>query len=156
MHRRRRLFSFLFVAAITALGIAACSGESEGQRCDLTDDPGGPNNSAGSSDCAGNLVCYPAATLGGQAATWANGNSNFGICCPLNRDTSTTSVCAYQPSPPGGDAAAPADAATDGEATDASTDAASDAPGATSDAGDASGDASDDGATTDGAGTSSG
>ena len=118
MHRR--LLSLLLAAALAGLVVVACSGESEGQRCELTDDPGGPNDSPGSSDCAGNLVCYAAGTLGGQSETWKAeiNDPNFGICCPLNRDQATTSVCGIQPSPPGGNAAPPDGGASDGAAQD--------------------------------------
>ncbi|MGO8998358.1 MAG: hypothetical protein ACLQVI_33990 [Polyangiaceae bacterium] len=147
---QRRFFSLAFAAIVAAVCAAplACSGESEGQRCELTDDPGGDNNGPGGSDCAGGLECYAAGSLGGVAAQYAQAQDdpNFGICCPDDRKNATTSICALQPSPPGSDAAPPADSggstgdsavSGDSSAPDASSesdsaatpDASSDAPG---------------------------
>jgi hypothetical protein len=131
LSRRRRLLSLAFAALLVALFSVACSGESEGQRCELTDDPGGTDNSPGTSDCANGLKCYSGGTLGGAAAQYASAQSdpNFGICCPYNRTQATTSICSLQPSPPGGDAGFPAEASTgDSAVPDASTDSPEDAP----------------------------
>jgi hypothetical protein len=137
----RRFFSLTFLGAGVVL-FAACSGESEGQRCELTDDPGGANNGPGGSDCASNLQCYAASTLGGVAALYAQEQSdpNLGICCPANRQQATTSICAVQLSPPGGDggfvdaatdgASAPgSEAGADASSSDSSSDAPEDSPG---------------------------
>jgi len=142
------------VAAVVATCVVACQGQGEGERCSTTDDPGGPLNSsgayaspysAGSSDCSGSNVCYPAASLGGAAADYAESahDPSFGICCPVNRYAGDpTTICATQPSPPGSDAAPPpADSGSSdapasdgspetdgGDAATPSTDAAADAP----------------------------
>jgi hypothetical protein len=140
----RRLLTFAFAATSVVL-FGACSGEGEGQRCETTDDPGGPDNYGGGSDCASNLDCYPASTLGATATSYASAalDPTLGICCPPNRALATTSICSLQPSPPGGDAGfvdggtsdAPSgdssalEASTDGSSpSEASSDAPSDAP----------------------------
>jgi hypothetical protein len=142
----RRLLTFAFAATSVVL-FGACSGESEGQRCETTDDPGGPDNYPGGSDCASNLDCYPASQLGGVATSYASAaqDPTLGICCPPNRALATTSICALQPSPPGGDAGfvdgggtsdAPSgdssslegSATSEGSTSEASSDALSDSP----------------------------
>jgi hypothetical protein len=143
---KRRTLSLAFAGAVVVL-FAACSGESEGQRCELTDDPGGPDNTPGGSDCASNLDCFAAGTLGGAAAQYAadQNDPNFGICCPPNRAQATTSICALQPSPPGGDAGfvdASKDSSADSAPLESSTsDSPSDSPTADSPSGDAAADA---------------
>jgi hypothetical protein len=132
----RRFSRIALAASLVAVCLVACSGESEGQRCELTDDPGGYNDLPGGSDCANNLECYPAGELGGVALSYAStqNDPSFGICCPVDRANATTSICALYTSV-GGDAAPPPtpDAASDGPSEtgsdDASTpDAATDSP----------------------------
>jgi hypothetical protein len=112
---QRRFLSLAFMAAFVAVCLVACSGEGEGQRCSSNDDFGGPANNphpAGSSDCSGDNICWPASALGNAAAQYAASgyDPSLGICCPVNRySTDTVTICATSPSPPGGDAAPPAD-----------------------------------------------
>jgi hypothetical protein len=107
---QRRFVSLAFVAAFIALCPAACSGQGEGQRCSLADDPGGPNNTPGSSDCSGNLVCLPASDFQGLAADQLL-DPNLGICCPAQRVAGDpVAICALGTSP--ADAAPPADASS--------------------------------------------
>jgi hypothetical protein len=150
---QRRFLSLAFVASIVAVCFVACSGEGEGQRCSTTDDPGGPANNPepnGSSDCSGNNICYPVSALGSAAQNYSVAyDPALGICCPVIRTANDpVEICALSPSPPGGDAAPPADAGT-GEAASQSDGApandAGDAGVAASDAGDA-GDAGTDAA----------
>lgn len=149
---QRRFVSLAFVAALIAMCPAACSGMGEGQRCSIADDPGGPDNSPGSSDCANNLKCYKATELPGAAGIYGNAAAasqtepNLGICCPLDRKQSTTAICSEQTtvgnvSPPdsGAGDAASADGASQADGGDASpatdapasTDAPADAPATT-------------------------
>jgi hypothetical protein len=79
-----------------------CSGQGEGERCDIHAD----NN--GKDDCAGDLLCTP----GGQL----NGSNNTDRCCPSDRTTATTIVCQL-PAAGGIDAAPPIDAGQDAPAT---------------------------------------
>jgi hypothetical protein len=124
---QRRILTVAFAATLFALCVSpvACSGEGEGQRCSTNDDPGGPTDpstgaystpySAGSSDCAGNLVCWPASDLGAAAQQYFAGSvdKSLGICCPYPRNASdSVAICSLEPSPPGGDAAPPGDAST--------------------------------------------
>jgi hypothetical protein len=142
------LASFTAVGALVALvaaSFAACSGESEGERCSLLDAPGGPsgtNFSAGSSDCAGDDVCWPAADLGGAAAAYAEAiqDPNFGICCPQSRAKATTGICSAGGNPlndasiappeagSGTDTGVGSEAGADAGDTGTETDATSDGP----------------------------
>jgi hypothetical protein len=158
------------MAAIVAACVVACSGEGEGQRCSTNDDQGGPggniaaagSNANGTSDCSDGLLCYPAAKLGSAAAQYASGyDPSLGICCPVTRYAGdSVAICATTPSPPGGDAAPPADSGTSetgsesdaGDAAasssaDAQTDAQTDAAQADAAQADAQPDAETDGAT---------
>ncbi len=122
-----------------ALGQAACSNQSEGQRCNTLGDNGGND------DCQIGLVCKPKDQLNG---------AQDDLCCPL---TGAPTVAACQP--PGGgnvvpipaeagpDATPPTDASPDTTpATDAAKDAADGATDAPSEAAtDAATDAADDG-----------
>lgn len=166
MQRRRASFATFaalsLASAVVATGVSACSGEGEGQRCSTTDDQGDTKSSnggvsynsyAGSSDCSGDLWCYPASQLGGLAAQYASQapaptNQTLGICCPPPGERTASDpvlICALQV--PAGDAAPPVDAAAsdalaasdsppgtdagEGGAEDAlppATDAATDAP----------------------------
>lgn len=117
-------------SAIVISYLGACSGQTEGERCDVRSD----NN--GTDDCASNLVCTPSGQLNG---------SDTDRCCPADRTTATTLVCQI-PSTGGIDAAPPGDSATGEAGPDTGADGGHD--GAASDASDAS----DGATTTDGAG----
>jgi hypothetical protein len=137
---QRRFLSLAFVAAFVALCLVACSGQSEGQRCSTNDDPGGSDNSPGTSDCATGYRCDPAGSLGGAAAQYASEQTDpsFGICCPYDRTKATTSICALQPSPPNSDAAPPADSgASDAPTSDAPAETDSGDGGSSPDGGNA-------------------
>jgi hypothetical protein len=145
----RRFSPIALAASLVAVCVVACSGESEGQRCELTDDPGGDNDGPGGSDCASGLECYSAGELGGIALSYAStqNDPSFGICCPDDRANATTSICALFTSVSGDAAPPPAtDAASDGPSEtgtadasapdvgtdspiDSATDSAEDAPG---------------------------
>jgi len=138
-------FAFVPVAALgLALVLAAaCTGQGEGQRCQVNAVDQAGN---GTSDCQDGLVCTPASKIvlpGGQ-------NSNADICCPADRTQATETICLQPAVTPGSDASIPdtgtSDSATDTGAKDGASDA-SDAgsDGASSDAGDASSDAADSG-----------
>lgn len=134
--------SRLAFGPVAALGLAlllaaACTGQGEGQRCQLGN---------GNDDCQDGLICYAATdiTLPG------GGSSNSDICCPVNRTAAVEEICKQANVTPGSDASIPdtgtPDTGTDtgakDGAADGGTDAASD--GAV-DAADASSDAADDG-----------
>jgi hypothetical protein len=117
--QRRFLMPAALATFILAVCVSACSGEGEGQRCDLHDDPGGSDNSQGTSDCASGLRCYPPGSLGATATAFAGADNlidpNFGVCCPYNLDLATTAICQTQRIPTGADAAAPVDAGEPGD-----------------------------------------
>jgi hypothetical protein len=162
LHRRRFAWAAVAISSLT-VSIFACSGEGEGQRCDLRDPPGADNR-PGSSDCASGLTCYQASTLSGAGATYGGSSDKdtIGVCCPSSRSaTDPVTICAQ--SSGGYDAGVPLDSgATDSAATDTSTfvdappgdagssdvsapgdaapDVAADAPAPADAAGDASGD----------------
>ena len=129
MRLTARLLLLLTVFMSLPLVIAApgCSGQGEGERCDVRAD----NN--GTEDCAGDLVCIKAGDLNG---------SNTDRCCPADRTGATTDVCKLPtaggidgapppdagPSPDATSGDAPSDAPSDSPTPDAPTDSASDAP----------------------------
>jgi hypothetical protein len=116
--RRRLLTAFAAASFALALCASGCSGQGEGERCDINDD------NTGDSDCASGLQCYAAATLGGVAET-----DHTDLCCPINRTQATTSICSIAPSPPGGNPAPPDGGADTGVTTEGGTaDAPSDSP----------------------------
>jgi hypothetical protein len=120
----QRRFFLPALAAVLAAGLAfaACSNQSEGDRCDHTDDNGGAD------DCKYPLTCQ--------------GKGSFGdVCCPPPGGQATTAICAGTVST--GDAGSAIEAGASSDGGDAGEGGAqtSDA----SDAGDA-GDASDTGA----------
>ncbi|HEX7605047.1 MAG TPA: hypothetical protein VF316_25695 [Polyangiaceae bacterium] len=130
--------AFLGLALFLA---AACTTQSEGQRCQFAN---------GNDDCDNGLACVE-----GKLITLpGGGNSNADICCPVDRTQAVEDICKLSPVTPGSDASIPdtgtPDSAADtgakdgaSDASDAASDAGSD--GASSDAGDASSDAADDG-----------
>jgi hypothetical protein len=136
MRLTARFLLLLVILAIVPIAFvlpAGCSGQGEGERCDVHAD----NN--GNDDCAGDLVC----TAGGNL----NGSNNTDRCCPADRTKATTLVCQL-PTAGGIDTTPPPDASTDAPAADAAvSDApASDAPVDTADApSDAPVDAAEDG-----------
>jgi hypothetical protein len=112
---------FLLVVVLCSVPVAiafpGCSGQGEGERCDIRAD------SNGDDDCAGDLKCFAAGSLNG---------SNTDRCCPADRTQATTEVCKL-PTASGIDAAPPpvdaagSDAPTDGPVgTDGSADAPAD------------------------------
>jgi len=115
----RRLFTAVAAASFAvALCASGCSGQGEGERCNVLDD------NSGDSDCASGLECYAATTLGGVAEA-----NNTDICCPTDRAQATTAICSIAPSPPGGNPAPPPDAGPDARASsEGGADGSSDAP----------------------------
>ncbi len=116
LHRR---FLVVIVAATFAIGLSAsgCSGEAEGERCDVNDD------NSGNDDCASGLICYASTNLGGVAEA-----NHTDICCPSDRTQATTSICAQSPTPPGGNPAPPDAGPDTGVKSDGATDAPTDSP----------------------------
>ena len=159
---QRRFFAktvaFFSSLAVIAVSLSACSGQGEGQRCDVRDDSESP---PGSSDCASGLVCDTGAPgIAGYSSTSAQaGKSYFGLCCPPNRANATTAACgagttignpgfpeAGTDATAGGGDAASSEAGSDGATSDAAgSDAASD--GAMADAGAADAGSASDGST---------
>ncbi len=143
MHRR--FASFAFVAAFTALCLSsqACSGQGEGERCSLSDDPGS-DGTLGTSDCANGLKCWQVESLGGAAAAYGATDKTVGVCCPYQRSPSDpVSICATSPNPPASNAAPPdsgvgdASATSDGASSEAGDAASAPDSGPGSDSGDA-------------------
>lgn len=132
MRVRNRLLLALASAGLLAALVASCTGQAEGDRCQLAN-----NND----DCQAGLVCTQGSKL----------NRNYDLCCPPEGTTVTSDSCKVAPISPGSDASINDGSTTDTGVKDTGTGDANDA--ATSDAGDAasdssSGDASGD-ATTD-------
>ncbi|HEY2510721.1 MAG TPA: hypothetical protein VGI39_07690 [Polyangiaceae bacterium] len=141
-----------------AVSLSACSGQGEGQRCDVRDDSESP---PGSSDCASGLVCDTGAPgIAGYSSTSTQaGKSFFGLCCPPSRANATTAACgagttignngfpeAGTDATAGGSDASSGDAASDGATNEAGgSDAAND--GAAPDAGEADAGSASDGST---------
>ena len=110
---------------------AACTTQSEGQRCQIAN---------GNDDCDNGLVCVE-----GKLITLpGGGNSNADICCPVDRTQAVEDICKLSPVTPGSDASIPDTGTTDSATDTGAKDGASDA-----------GDASTDGASSDGAGDAS-
>lgn len=126
----------LAALGLTLLLAAACTGQGQGQRCELAGN--------GNLDCQDGLICVAAANI----TLPGGGSSNSDICCPVNRTTATEDICKEATVTPGSDASIPdtgapdtgvdssskdgasdaADGGADGGADGASSDASSDAP----------------------------
>jgi hypothetical protein len=119
----------LVSGALLAVLSASCTGQGEGERCQLAN---------GNDDCQSGLVCYAASTITLPGTT---NQSNADICCPANRADSTEDICKTGNATPTSDASINDSSSNPDTGTDASGDATgSDATGdATSS--DASGDA---------------
>lgn len=102
------------LSAVLAVGlatVAACANQPEGERCDQNAANGGND------DCKDGLACTSKTDLG----------TNSDICCPLDRTTATTAVCAVKHAPVGGnpgppDSGADSSPASDASSSDATTD----------------------------------
>ncbi len=141
MQPRAASFSLSIVAAAAVFAAAclgACQGNGEGQRCSTNDDPGS-TTIRGTGDCSGDLLCYPAADLGGVAASYVNsGDPDLGICCPPNRlANDPVTICASQGSPVGDAGSVLPDAGNETNETDANGGNETDAPLVSDAAGDA-------------------
>ena len=101
---KRIAVGLLLVAAAVLGGIAACSNQGEGERCEITN---------GDDDCktGEGLICTRASDLS---------NSNSDRCCPSDRSRATAPVCLTPINIVGGDGSAPPDT---GPPADAETDA---------------------------------
>lgn len=117
-----RLLLALASAGLLAALVASCTGQAEGDRCQLAN-----NND----DCQAGLVCTQGAKL----------NRNYDLCCPPEGTAVTSDSCKVAPISPGSDASITDGATTDTGAKDTGTSDANDA--ATSDASDAASDSGD-------------
>lgn len=78
--RRTTTFSGIALLGLLAAAFVACTGQGEGERCDL--DRGGEDPSTGTSDCNSGLVCVRSSAVG----------ENTDVCCP--KDVSQrTGIC---------------------------------------------------------------
>lgn len=89
---------------VVVLPTAGCANQPEGERCDQNAANGGND------DCNDGFACTSKTDLG----------SNSDICCPLDRTTATTAVCAVKHAPVGGNPGPP-DSGADASTADTST-----------------------------------
>jgi hypothetical protein len=100
---RYRTAGIVGVAAIGVLvALAACSNQSEGDRCDFDN---------GNDDCGNGLVCVPKANQTGRSSNGVVNPpfNNADRCCPLDRNTATHPACTQNTSSTATDAAVPGD-----------------------------------------------
>ncbi len=104
----------LGTAALFVVLSASCTGQGEGERCQLAN---------GNDDCQSGLICYAANTITIPGTT---SQSNADICCLPNRVASTEDICKLSASTPQSDAAInDSSATTDTGTGDASSDTGS-------------------------------